>query len=157
MCAWRAEIIEAVRALALIPKDDVIPSMLNRKGLVAGSSNHWIRQRVTAMRGSYRIAVLLRLPEDCIDPWHNLTQAARRFGVTAKTLRLAARRGEIAAAHPLDDGPWIFHRADLEGAMAVKLRPRARIAEYPINRIDELLRSRWQPKGSAQASTEKAA
>jgi hypothetical protein len=33
----------------------------------------------------------------------------------------------------------------------------ASIGDHPINRIDQLLPWRWQPKRSAQASTEKAA
>jgi len=78
------------------------------------------------MRGNYRIPVH-RPAEDGIEPWLNLTRAARRLGVTAKTLRLAAQRGEIAALHPLDDGPWIFRRAELDGAAAQELRSRARI------------------------------
>ena len=121
-----ADIVEAVRVLALIVKDDVIAGILNRNGLVTGNGNRWTRERVTAMRGNYRIPVH-RPAEDGIEPWLNLTQAARQLGVTAKTLRLAAQRGEIAALHPLGDGPWVFRRADLEGATAQELRPRARI------------------------------
>jgi transposase len=33
----------------------------------------------------------------------------------------------------------------------------ARLADHPINKIDELLPWRWQPKAPAQAATEKAA
>jgi hypothetical protein len=34
----------------------------------------------------------------------NLTEAANSIGVSARTLRLAVERGEIAADHPLNDG-----------------------------------------------------
>jgi predicted site-specific integrase-resolvase len=40
----------------------------------------------------------------------NLTEAAKYLGVSARTLRLAAERGEIEAQHPLVDGPWVFNR-----------------------------------------------
>ncbi len=33
----------------------------------------------------------------------------------------------------------------------------ARIADHPINKIDDLLPWRWRPTGQAQPSTEKAA
>ena len=79
-----ADIVEAVRVLALIAKDDVIAGILNRNGLVTGNGNRWTRERVTAMRGSYRIPVY-RPAEDGIEPWLNLTQAASVVGVTAKT------------------------------------------------------------------------
>ena len=39
-----------------------------------------------------------------------LTQAASALTISAKTLRLAAERGEVEAQHPLADGPWIFKR-----------------------------------------------
>ena len=119
------EIVEAVRALALIAKDDVIAGILNRNGLVTGNGNRWTRERVTAMRGSYRIPVH-RPAEDGIEPWLNLTQAASVVGVAAKTLRLAAQRGDIAAIHPLNDGPWLFRRTDLNGLAARDLPIRAR-------------------------------
>ena len=38
----------------------------------------------------------------------NLTEAAQVLGISARTLRLAAERGEIDATHPLPDGPWVF-------------------------------------------------
>ena len=76
------------------------------------------------MRGSYRIPVH-RPADDAIEPWLNLTQAASVVGIAAKTLRLAAQRGDIVAIHPLDDGPWFFRRTDLEGLAACDLPIRA--------------------------------
>ena len=51
--------------------------------------------------------------EDGIEPWLNLTNAAKLLQIAPKTLRLAAEAGEIEAIHPLPDGPWIFARAAL--------------------------------------------
>ena len=110
-------IVEAVRALALIAKDDVIAGVLNRNGLKTGNGNRWTRERVTSMRSSHRIPVY-RPAEDGQEPWLNLTKAASAVGVTPKTLRLAAERGEIDALHPLADGPWLFRRSDLDGSAA---------------------------------------
>ena len=120
-----ADIVAAVRMLALIAKDDVIAGSLNRNGLKTGNGNRWTRERVTALRSSHRIAVH-RPAEDGVEPWLNLSQAAAIVGVAPRTLRLAAERGEIHATHPLDDGPWLFSRADLDGPAARGLNLRAR-------------------------------
>jgi hypothetical protein len=58
--------------------------------------------------------------------WMTLTQPAKVLSITAKTLRLAAERGEIAAQHPLSDGPWVFNRIAIEtqGANAIVERTR---------------------------------
>jgi hypothetical protein len=106
------DIVEAVRALALIAKDDVIAGILNRNGLKTGNGNRWTRERVTSMRSNHRIPVYRRA-EDGLEPWLNLSNAASVVGVSPKTLRLAVVRGDIDAMHPLDDGPWLFRRADL--------------------------------------------
>jgi hypothetical protein len=118
-------IVEAVRALALIAKDDVIAGLLNRNGLKTGNGNRWTRERVTALRSSYRIPVH-RQAEDGPEPWLNLTKAAALVGVAAKTLRQAAERGEVDAKHPLPDGPWVFMRTDpgAEAVQAFVARPR---------------------------------
>ncbi len=126
-----ADIVEAVRALALIAKDDVIAGILNRNGLKTGNCNRWTRERVTSMRSSHRISVYRRA-DDGVEPWLNLTQAASTVGVSAKTLRLAAERGDIDAMHPLEDGPWLFRRTDLDGPAVQQLLSRSQTsAKHP--------------------------
>jgi len=120
-----ADIVKAVRSLALIAKDDVIAGILNRNGLKTGNGNRWSRERVTSLRSGHRIPVY-RQAEDGMEPWLNLSQAAAIVGVAPRTLRLAAERGEIHATHPLNDGPWLFSRADLDGSAARGLNARAR-------------------------------
>jgi hypothetical protein len=121
-----ADVIAAVRQLVLIANDDLIAGILNRNGLVTGHGNRWTRERVTSLRSHHRIPVY-RPAEDGIEPWLNLSRAARLLGITPKTLRLAAEAGEIEAVHPLPDGPWIFSRASLTGTAAQTIAQRARI------------------------------
>ncbi len=106
-------LVEAVRSLALIARDDVIAGVLNRNGLKTGNGNRWTRERVTGLRSNYRIPVY-REAEDGVEPWLNLSRAAAIAGVAPRTLRLAAERGDLKAVHPLAEGPWIFSRADLD-------------------------------------------
>jgi hypothetical protein len=118
-----ADIVEAVRGLALVMKDHHIAGVLNRNGLKTGNGNRWTRERVTALRSHYKIPIYNPV-EGVLDPWLTLNEAAALVGVAPRTLRLAAERGEIEAAHPLADGPWLFRRADLDGpaGQAVALR-----------------------------------
>jgi hypothetical protein len=102
-----ADIVEAVRMLALAVKDAAIAGLLNRNGLKTGNGNRWTRERVTSLRSSYRIPVCCPA-KDGVEPWLNLRHAAAVVGVAPRTLRLAAERGEIDALHPLGDGPWLF-------------------------------------------------
>jgi DNA invertase Pin-like site-specific DNA recombinase len=120
-----ANIVEAVRQLVLIASDDLIAGLLNRNGLKTGNGNRWTRERVTSMRSNYRIPVF-RPAEDGIEPWLNLGNAAKLLKIAPKTLRLAAEAGEIEAAHPLSDGPWIFARAALRTSAAQSITERAR-------------------------------
>ncbi|WP_370284936.1 hypothetical protein [Pseudooceanicola nanhaiensis] len=92
---------------------------------LTGHGNRWTRERVTALRSHHKIPVFRPAP-DGIEPWLNLTNAARLLGVTTKTLRLAAEAGSIEGVHPLPDGPWIFARAELGKPPAQQLIERAR-------------------------------
>src|SRR5215203_1312640 len=120
-----ANVVEAVRTLALIARDDVIAGFLNRNGLKTGHGNRWTRERVTALRSSYRIPLFREAPEGAAS-WLNLSQAAALIGIAARTLRLAAERGEIEAKHPLEDGPWIFSRTNLDSSAVRALVLRAK-------------------------------
>jgi hypothetical protein len=60
----------------------------------------------------------------------NLTEAAHILGVSARTLRLAVERGEIEAAHPLADGPWVFNQRALETEAAAKFVARVRSSNW---------------------------
>jgi DNA invertase Pin-like site-specific DNA recombinase len=119
------DIITAVRQLVLVANDDLIAGILNRNRLTTGHGNRWTRERVTALRSHHRVPVYRPQP-DGIEPWLNLSDAAKLVGVAPKTLRLAAEVGEIDAAHPLPDGPWIFNRAALGEPPAQRIVHRAR-------------------------------
>lgn len=119
------DIVEAVRQLARIASDDVIAGVLNRNGLATGNGNRWTKERVTALRSYRKIPVFKVEPND-LDPWLNLSNAAKLLGVAPRTLRLAAEAGEIKAEHPLADGPWIFERTELSKPAAQQLNKRAR-------------------------------
>ena len=120
-----ADVIAAVRQLALIANDDLIAGILNRNGLVTGHGNRWTRERVTSLRSHHRISVY-KPADDGIEPWLNLSNAARLLRISPRTLRLAAQAGEIEAIHPLPDGPWIFSRAALSTSSARAITERAR-------------------------------
>jgi len=120
-----ADIIAAVRELALIAGDDLIAGLLNRNDLKTGHGNRWTRERVTSLRSQHHIPVF-KAAEDGVEPWLNLSDAARQLQVAPKTLRLAAEVGEIEARRPLPDGPWIFARAALATDRAKSVVERAR-------------------------------
>ena len=119
------DVVTAVRQLVLIAHDDLTAGILNRNGLKTGNGNRWTRERVTSMRSNYRIPVF-KPAEDGIEPWLNLSNAAKLLQIAPKTLRLAAEAGEIEAIHPLPDGPWIFARAALTTSAARSITDRAR-------------------------------
>lgn len=118
------EVVEAVRILNRVCTDEVIASSLNRAGLRTGHGNRWTRERAVSLRGHFQIPT--HTPQrQALEGWLNLTDAAAVLGVSAQTLRLAVERGMIEASHPLNDGPWVIHRHQLEGPSAKNVIERA--------------------------------
>jgi DNA invertase Pin-like site-specific DNA recombinase len=118
-------VVDAVRVLARICPDDLLANVLNRNGLVTGRGNRWTRERMVSLRTHHDIACYDR-ERRVSEGWMNLNEGARLLGISARTLRLAVERGEIEAAHPLPDGPWVFHRQALEAPAAAALVARVR-------------------------------
>ena len=102
----------------------MIAGALNRNRLPTGRGNRWTPQLVASLRSGHQIPCYTSGTEALKD-WMNLTQAAQLLGISSTTLRLAVEKGEIEAAHPLADGPWIFSRTALETEAAQKLVKRA--------------------------------
>jgi phosphoribosylformimino-5-aminoimidazole carboxamide ribonucleotide (ProFAR) isomerase len=107
------EIVDAVRTLARIGSDEMIAGALTRNGLLTGRGNRWTKEAVTSLRSHHKIPCY-GIDQRQAEGWMNLTEAADCLRVSARTLRLAVERGEIAAEHPLADGPWVFNRSELE-------------------------------------------
>jgi DNA invertase Pin-like site-specific DNA recombinase len=133
-----SETIAAVRVLARICTDRLIAGFLNRNGLLTGRGNRWTQERVTALRSHHEIACY-RADQRETQPWMNLTEAARQLRISPRTLRIAAERGEIAAQHPLGDGPWVFNRDVLQttGATALAERVAHRKAGVALPTIEQ--------------------
>lgn len=118
------ETVDIVRRLALICSDDVIASTLNRNDISTGRGNRWTRERVASLRVKNGIpAHSRREPEE---GWMNLSQSAEFLGISPRTLRSAVERGKIKGEHPLNDGPWLFNRVNLETESAKTVVERAK-------------------------------
>ncbi|WP_319412669.1 recombinase family protein [uncultured Cohaesibacter sp.] len=129
------ETVEAVKQLTLIAKDDLIAGLLNRNGLLTGNGNRWTRERVCALR-SHRKIPAFHAAQNGMETWLNLTNAAKYLNISQKTLKRAVLAGEIAALHPLPDGPWIFERSDLDKPTGQAIAERVKNKEnHPAGHI----------------------
>lgn len=105
--------VEAVRQLALICPDRVIAIYLSRSGFRTGRGNRWTQQRVNSLRLKRKIQAFSQERKES-DGWMTLTEAAKYLKISSLPLRKAAERGELAALHPLPDGPWLFQQHELD-------------------------------------------
>lgn len=111
--ATAPDVVEALRALALVCTDEYIALVLNRNGRKTGVRNPWSTGRVASLRKSHGIPAYSE-PRQREEGWLNLTEAAAYLGVAQATVRRAIERGYLAGLHPLADGPWIVRRDELD-------------------------------------------
>lgn len=119
------DVSAAVVSLARICSDEMIAAVLTRNGLRTGKDNRWTARRVRALRYRQGSPIHSRERQE-EEGWLNLTEGARYLGIGAITLRRAVESGELAADHPLPQGPWVFNRETLDSEAAKKIVERAR-------------------------------
>jgi len=125
------DIIAAIRVLARVSTDRMIAGFLNRNGLKTGRGNRFTQMRVTSMRTYHKIPNYSVETKEA-EGWMNLTEAAALLGLSSRTVRLAVEREELPGEHPLQDGPWVFRRSDLESEAAKQLAQRVhRQSQHP--------------------------
>lgn len=120
-----AAIVEAVQLLSRIGSDEQIARWLNQQQLRTGKGNLWTKTAVTSLRSSRSFPVYS--PERRKgEGWMTLKEAAAHLGISTTTLRHAAEAHELPALHPLQLGPWIFKREDLQTTAASQIVERTR-------------------------------
>ena len=107
-----SDTVEAVRLLARICNDKAIAGWLTRSGLRTGKGNCWTRQRVTSLRKTNHIPVYSADRQEA-EGWLNLTHAAEFLGIDRNSLRDRIVKGSVPAIRPLQNGPWLLNRRDL--------------------------------------------
>lgn len=105
--------VDAIRVLARVCTDDRIAQALNRSGSRTGTKQVWTRSRVKDARHSHEIAVY-DAARQRDEGWLKLGEAAAHLGVTPLTVRRYIERGTLNALHPLNRGPWVLRRDDLD-------------------------------------------
>lgn len=125
------DVVEAVRALALVCRDDKIAHWLNRAGVATARGNRWTRTLVAAFRSTRGISVYSPARQEA-EGWVTLEKAAALAGVASLTLKRAVRRGVLTARQPLPFGPWLFPR---EVLLDPETRARLRTRDDPTRRI----------------------
>ncbi len=133
------ETVGAIRILALVCNDVAIAGYLNRNELKTGQGNRWTAERVRSARSHHKID----RPASTDDPrrgWLTLTEAADLLNVAPSTVRHAIERGVIKAQHPLEDGPWLLNRSELDSTNVHREmnRIRRRDVGTAVQKRDEL-------------------
>ncbi|HSD91264.1 MAG TPA: recombinase family protein [Kofleriaceae bacterium] len=111
-CRTPADVVEAIRVLALVCDDAHIAQFLSKAGLRTAKGNAWSRELVATARHKRGIPAHSASQREA-EGWMTLDQAAAMARVAHPTIRRAAERGEVPARQPLPLGPWVLRREDV--------------------------------------------
>ena len=118
-----ADVVAAVRGLALVCADGQIAKWLNGAGLRTARGLPWSRDLVASVRHQHGIAVFHKERRNA-EGWLTLSAAARLVGLADLTVKRAVARGIVSAQRPLPGGPWILQRDELlRSEIRARLKP----------------------------------
>jgi hypothetical protein len=100
------DVVDAVRSLARVCGDEMIAGLLNKNGIRTVTGTRWNQARVGSLRWRNDIPGNTAARR-VANGWMTLKDASALLGIAPLTLR------EIAADHPLPNGPWTFTRESL--------------------------------------------
>ena len=115
------DVVELIRALAVMCEDRLVAKYLNEHGVAHPEGVPWSGERVRLARRSRGIKMYDPERREAAGLF-TLNEAAKFIGISHDALAAMARRGEVTHTHPLERGPYVFRRSDLEGQNGDRLR-----------------------------------
>jgi hypothetical protein len=131
------DIVDAVRVLSRIYRDEMIAGVFNRAKLRTARGNYWTRALIASLRSNHEIQCHDE-QRQAAEGWLNLSQAARLVGIANRTLRSGIERGDVAAERPIVCGPWVLNQQSLLSDSATRFLNRVRVGKAtPTGQLSE--------------------
>jgi DNA invertase Pin-like site-specific DNA recombinase len=105
------KVVDLVRELAKVCRDQAIAAILNRLGYRTGPGNTWKESRVASLRHYHQIPACER---DVRRTWRTLQEVAEELGVSVSVIRRLIREKVLPAQQIVKHAPWVIERHDLE-------------------------------------------
>lgn len=110
--------INIIRQLAASCPDRQIAATLNRLGLRTGHGNAWEEHRVCSARSYWKLPVYD--PNNRAGSMLTMDQAAKRLGISTRTMRRLVEEKIVPARQVIATAPWEILEADLSSAKVVE-------------------------------------
>ena len=104
-------VVDLVRALAMVQPDSYIAATLNRLGYHSGQQKTWNETRVKSLRNYNQIPICTK---SCDRPWVTMEEAAGILKTSVTVIRTMIRKHLLPARQIVKHAPWTIRREDLQ-------------------------------------------
>lgn len=105
------KVVDLIRDLAQVCRDDAIVPILNRLGYRTGTGNTWTESRVQHVRHTKGIPVC---PASGERSWLTMQQAAEELNVSSMVIRRLLKHKVLPGRQVVKYAPWMIERKDLD-------------------------------------------